>query len=187
MAKDWIEKNIPRGSHILLQGKGSTHGVIPLNESKVSLYRRFLRYKAKINTIQDYHGNALKTLEIKMKNIREPSYNIEYFYCPDRFLRNYPGQHSIEIIRLGVLTISEYKKIGFDYVVVSREKTGDNYSLEEDRVKYPAFYNFFRSLENECRLVKTFQYEDSLIEFRKNSIHPEVKIYRLHGGKIGNN
>ena len=77
------------------------------------------------------------------------------------------------------LAINEYKKIGIDCVIVVRGKPSDNYSSEKDMVRYPAFYDFFRSLEGECRLVKVFQYQNSLVKNMNPFLNPEIKIYSL--------
>lgn len=180
MAKEWIEENIPSGSHILLEGRGSMRGVIPLNEHKASLYEKYLRYKSIIDTNPNYHGNAMLQVKAKMKNVREPSYYIHYLQKPSPFRKHFREDYSIGIANSEVLRFDEYKRIGIDYVIVSRRKPSDNYHSEEDRVRYPASYDFFRSLENECRIVKVFQYPNSLVKLRKPNINPEIKIYSLH-------
>ncbi len=182
MAKEWIEENIPSGSHILLTGSGSNRGVVPLNENKASLYGKYLRYQSVIDTNPNYRGNAMLQVKTKMKIIQEPSYYIDYFYRPEllAFENKFREDYSIGIVNPEVLPIDRCKRIGIDYVIVSRGKPSDNYHSEEDRVNYPASYDFFRSLENECRLVKVFQYPNSLVKLRKPSINPEIKIYSLH-------
>ena len=156
MAKEWIEENIHSGSHILLEGKGSMRGIIRLNENKVSLHRKYLKYSTIIEASPGYHGNALKALEIKMKNIQALSYHLYYFYRPEKakYLKKFREDYSIGIAKQGVLTIDEYKRMGIDYVIVSRGKPSDNYSSEKDREIYPTFYDFFRSLEREMQTCK---------------------------------
>jgi hypothetical protein len=180
MAKDWIEKNIPSGSHILIAKIQRLGEYIYLNENKESLNQKYLRYKPIIDTIPSYHGNALTELKIKMKKIRDPSYYINYFFLPREWENPLRDDFRKEIMKVSVLSIDEYKKIGIDYIVVARWKPSHNYSTEQDMKKYPDFYYFFQSLEGECKLINTFKYHNSLVTSRNPLINPEIKIYSLH-------
>lgn len=185
MAKEWVEENIPPGSHILLQSRGSMRGVIQLNENKVSLYQKYLIYEKIIDKIPHYHGNIMRLLAMRMKTIQDPSYHIEYFYTPNPWQERVRTDFAEEIVEVGISSIDEYKKMGIEYVIIFRNKPSfiyHNYDNTGGDEVYHAMYNFYRSLESECRLVKLFQKQNSLIAHREPDINPEIRIYSLANG-----
>ena len=129
----------------------------------------------------DYYAFLITVLFVNVPDQYQIfKYYIDYFYRPGNFAKRFRRDYTIGIAKQEVLTLDEYKRRGIDYVIVSRGKPSDNYPTEKDRVKYPAFYDFFRSLESKCRLVKVFQYPNSLVIPKSSFINPEIKIYSLH-------
>ncbi len=177
MAKDWIEENIPAGSHILIESYKLSN-LISLNESKESLYGKYLQYKSIIGKIPDYKGHALLRKKIEMENVQEPAYDVSHF-CPRSFGILHDEFTSI-IANQNVSSIDEYRRRGIDYVVVARYKPSDDFSSELMKKKQPGFHNVFKTLDRECKLVKTFSYKNSLTESRRPLINPEIKIYSLN-------
>ena len=177
MAKEWIEENIPAGSHILIESFKLSDFIL-LSENKESLYRKYLRYKSIIEKIPNYKGHALLRKKIEMENVKEPSYRIDYFYLPASRIEMVHDEFSSYIMPRGVSSVDEYKRKGVNYIVTARYKSSGDFSYEEMRNTFPDFYKFFKTLERECRLVKVFRYENSL-ESRKPFINPEIKIYSL--------
>jgi hypothetical protein len=192
-ARDWIEKNIPPGSHLLvegvltrgfielneIEGRGA-RGFLPLHENGASLHRNFLLYEKIIDNIPDYRGIASQQLKIRMENVEEPSYRIDYFYTPRKFKKRFLHYYLNDLLRRRVLAIDEYREMGIDYVVVTGRKSSYDYSSERVGEEYLDFYSFFRSLEKDCRLIKTFRYENSKAEREETmEVNPEIRIYRL--------
>ena len=177
MAKNWIEENIPSGSHILIESYKLSN-LISLNESKESLYGKYLRYKSIIEKIPNYKGYALLRKKIEMENVQEPAYDVSYFY--PRSFGILHDEFTSKIANQKVLSIDEYRRRGIDYVVVARYKPSDDFSSEFMKKRQPEFHYVFETLDQECRLLKTIRYKNSLAALRKPLINPEIKIYTLN-------
>lgn len=178
LAQEWIEKNIPPGSHLFISNF-HLGGYIRLNESIDSLNSKYLKYKSVIDNLPNYKGSALRRKKIEMANVREPSYFINYYNRPAGRQITLSDDFTQFIAKASEITLDDYSKKGYDYIITARYNPSDNYSSQYLRKHNIAYYEFFKSLDRDWKLEKSFTYENSLDKSRRPKINPEINIYSL--------
>lgn len=184
LAKEWVEAHIPAGSKILLDS--ATTGP-PLNATEGSLLRYFQRAEqdkaipTRPEVAQEAFGNYQQyQLEAARRRAREGvAYDLDYMQlawwraeesAPD--LEEFPV---FGVYRERIYTLEQLREAGFDYVIASSFQYR-KYLTPEGEERWPSYYSFYRSLDEELTLVQ---------EFIADPIHqpgPDIKIYAMRGG-----
>ncbi len=159
MAKDWIERNIPPGSKVLMDSGKYYLGAFgpPLRLSRWTV-EQFITRSESLN------GRALASRE----GTRRTGYSGEtaYFREQLRTLDHQPGYDVIQILhdsgaaKPEVLDLGEYIPMGVQYAITSSYATG-NYSLNGETAKlHPQmaakYRNFYQALDEREFLLKEF-------------------------------
>ena len=179
IAKGWIERYVPAGSKILLD---STWTAPQLRANKESLIR-YLDAKTEDKPVSPgqagvetgfakYRQYSLMALD----RYEGRTYSIDYIYhewwkpeeaAPD--LSAYPTSGTF---KRQIFSMDELRNRGFDYVVAS-STTYDRYVTDEGRKKWPTYFRFYQSLEEESYLVQEFQ----PVPFESDG--PTIRIYKI--------
>jgi hypothetical protein len=163
IAKEWIEKNIPSGSKILIDaGRTIITSGPKLNQSRKNLNNTLNKIK-KLEEGEILHGNIQTQIV--------DSYSAIYF---ELLLENMPEiTYDITTTELGrkVESIEYYRNNGFDYVI---HDEGLKFRIRDPnwRKTYPKSVVFYESLDKEFQLIKIFRHIAT-------SSGPTIKIYKV--------
>ena len=175
LAKDWIEKNIPQHSKVLMDAGKYYLGIYgpPLPLSRWTL-EQFIARGESLN------GKALASRD----GTRRTGYSGEaaYFRYQLQTLDSQPGYDVIQILhdsgssKPGVLDLEEYIPMGVEYVITS-SYARDNYSLNGEPARlHPdmaaQYRNFYQALEERGTLIKEFRPSAEIAG-------PNLRIYKL--------
>ncbi|MGQ9492136.1 MAG: ArnT family glycosyltransferase [Anaerolineae bacterium] len=180
LAREWIESNIPPGAKIL---SDPLWAVPQLRQNHESLVRylderanaKGIEYRS--DSTQMAYGQYARYQLAALDRYTGPTYDIVYIQhewwksdeqAPD--IGVYPVWGLFEG---RVLSLEELWAQGFQYAVVSSLKYRQ-YLSEEGRKKWPSYYRFYSSLEEECQLVKVFEPGVGITG-------PVIKLYDLRG------
>jgi hypothetical protein len=141
LAKEWIEKNIPFGSKILMDTGKAFNTIGPkINGNKESIMRRLNQQKEAIQkkdrkkTAGKIDNNALIYYNLLMKTIPENSYDIT------------STNNGLEVKDIGF-----YISNKFQYIIIVKN-IKDRTKNEYFRKKYPSVAEFYKSLDDLQRL-----------------------------------
>ena len=181
LAKGWIERNIPAGAKILLDSSSTGP---PLQQTLPSLERYFANaegYKdigsrpeqtqAAFSSYRAYQMEAAKRLAQ-----REIAYDLDYmqlaWWRAEEDETDWSEYPVFGAYRERLFSLEQLREAGFEYVVASSFKYRQ-YLTPEGQEKWPSYYAFYRSLEEQAALVEFLQ---------ADPIHqpgPDIKIYDL--------
>jgi hypothetical protein len=134
LAKDWIEKNIPSGSKILIDGM--RYRLIqspPLNPDESTVERRITRAEGPRRVSRGVSQDTLALYAEAMSKVSGPKYDL----------------HST-VYGLDVKDLSYYPQECFDYIITSSQVSND--FVAPSRVqKYPTSARFYRQLPTDPR------------------------------------
>lgn len=144
VAKEWIEKNIPIGSKVLMDsGKSINSFAPPIAENEVSLVRVIDESNKRIANGKIVHGmvdkNAMIYYELLLKTVPPVSYDV-----------------TSTMFGLQVESIDYYLANGYHYFIISREMR-ENRLVDAVVRQYPEVAKFYTSLDTDPRisLIKT--------------------------------
>ena len=175
LTKNWVEKNIPPGSKVLMDSGKYYLGAFgpPLRLSRWTLEQFIVRGDA-------LAGKALASRD----GTRRTGYSGEatYFREQLRMLDDRPGYDVIQILHdpgsqlPGVLALDDYLALGVEYVITSSSATG-NYSLNGETARlHPQmaakYRNFYEALDERGTLLKQFTPSTDIAG-------PTLRIYKL--------
>jgi hypothetical protein len=146
LSKEWIEKNIPPGSKILMDaGRTLITSGPRLNQSREKIEEMVRKVK------QLKPGETYDSLHVRIVD----SYSAIYF---ELVLKNMPEiTYDLTSTELGrkVEMPDYYKKNGYDYFIHNK---GLSFRIEDPlwRQKYPKSAEFYDSFDREFKLLKTF-------------------------------
>jgi hypothetical protein len=181
LAKAWIESNIPAGAKMLLDSSSTGP---PLQQTLPSLERYFANaesYKgisnrpeqtqAAFSSYRAYQMEAARRLAQ-----REIAYDLDYmqlaWWRAEEDETDWSEYPVFGAYRERLFSLQQLHEAGFEYVVVSSFKYLQ-YLTPEGQEKWPSYYAFYRSLDEQVTLLKFF---------RSDQIHqpgPDIKIYDL--------
>ena len=144
IAKDWIEKNIPAGSKILMDsGKSINSFAPPIAENKKSLERILLHARENVSKGKIVHAmvdkNALIYYELLLKTAPEKSYDI-----------------TSTMFGLDVKPIDYYISNQYQYLIISKSMKNSR-TNEFFAKRNPEIAGFYKSLnaDKRIKLIKT--------------------------------
>jgi len=177
LAKEWIERNIPAGTKVLLDESGP----------KVQWSRENLQELYRVSQKEAGVGPFTTHLEIyyqyRLRAVQGKTYDITEISHPWWLAK----EKTAGVARLesekdrdtgnplkarGIMPLDYYQKNGFEYVI-THGNAYSGYWNETKRVRFPSISNFYRELFENATLVK---------EFKPHAWHrpgPEVKIFRI--------
>ena len=162
IAKEWIEKNIPAGSKILID---AGHTLIT-SGPRISQSREKLELQ--LNQIRNLkEGETFDSPQVKIVD----SYSAIYF---ELLLRNMPNvTYDLTTTELGreIQPLQYYLDNGFEYFIHNGE-ISDNFSTHLWKTKYPQSAAFYESLDTSLELIQSFE----PLETRSGQ---PVRIYRF--------
>lgn len=181
-AKNWIEKNIPAGSKLLVDENGPP--LMPNLEVLQYDLKDAEKLEGKGGQFTTHYARYLGYQIIAAKQ-HSPTYDIDEIRFPwwrDRELE--PGVHMLNedewdkdlgnpLKPVGVEDYDYYVENGFDYAVVHEEKYRRFINDTNTGENFPSFTRFYRELFQRGELIKEFDSED---EGRPG---PTVKIFRF--------
>lgn len=180
LAKAWIETHIPAETRILLDENGvqllRSEDILRDEIQKArsadpegqftAHYDRYLEYQM----IAAKKGTAYRVQEIRFPWWRDREVAAGVHELRSEFDRDMGNP----LKPVGVDTIEEYARSGFEYAVVHGEKYEPFLRDTERARRFPSFATFYRRLFEEGTLVRSFPPTDGV---RRPG--PEVKIFRL--------
>jgi len=177
LAKEWIERNIPAGTKVLLDERGPK--VQWSRENLQELYRVAKKeagvgpFTTHLEIYYQYRLGAVQGITYDITEISHPWW--------------LPEERSSGVTRLelekdrdtgnplkarGVMPLDYYQQNGFEYVI-THSSAYAGYWNETKRVRFPSISRFYRELFENATLVK---------EFKPHVWHrpgPEVQIFRI--------
>jgi len=158
VAKEWIERNVPPDSKILMDGMQYRFVQSPpLTPNRAAVDRR-LRRAGEAERIS--RGISKRTLEIyaeAMSRLKGPAYDL----------------HST-VFGLAVKDLDYYFENAFDYIVTS-SLIADRYEREMDRKRFPESARFYDRLKTDPRVRPV--YSVGPVPWRRRG--PTIRIYKL--------
>lgn len=184
LGKEWIEKNIPAGSKILVDTSGPK-----LNMSRENL-QHFYKLSMSEAEVGAFTTHLEKFYRYSLEAVQEPSYDLTEIYHP-WWLASEIGSGTLRLDTekdldmgnplkaRGVMPYDFYRVQGFEYVVTDR-KTYESYLQEPRKTRFPSMYGFYRDLIERGVLVKEFTPD----EWSRRG--PIVQIFRLQTLTVSN-
>jgi len=183
LALCWIEKNVPKGSKILMdRGRYLSSFNVPLKRSKANLKNLLLQSRIRSGESDGYKFKKELTLEFPdlgkyyeymMKALREN--DVTYDVVP--IFHGIIAEKGAPFVRDNLKSLTDYKREGIEYVVVSsicyltyKKHVESEEAVPEFVKKYNKFY---QDLDKDCKLMKVF-YADG-----KKAKGPTIKIYHI--------
>jgi len=167
LAKEWIEKNIPVGSKILLSPAGP-----PLVQSPTRI-RLEAEQKPKEQLRYGYHKKRTFFYQVKEKAAAQRiNYELTYLSQPIGYLE---GEYGYEkIMSETQRAIKDYKE-QYDFAIISDALLYKllEYPKESVPKKYWSLRNFYENIFNNYQPIKTFLAQDNV------SKGPTIRIYKL--------
>ncbi len=160
LAKDWIETNVPTGSHILMDGMRYRYSQSPpINPDRETV-------SAKVTQAHDEGGNfgrgvsdlALSIYKEALSSVGGPTYRIV------------STVHGLE-----VKDVDFYENACFDYVVTSSMVAGRYGQGTLGRELFPESARFYESLDSDPRVHLVHQ--EAAIPWKESG--PTIRIYQL--------
>lgn len=141
IAREWIERNIPPGSRMLMDSGKSVNSAAPtIAENRGSLERTLARARGNVAAGRIVHdmvdSNALVYYELLLKTVPETAYDI-----------------TSTMYGMEVASVDDYLREGYQYFVISdamRASRTGGYA----RIHYPALAAFYGSLDTDRRLTR---------------------------------
>ena len=160
LAEDWIFRTLRPGTRIAVESMG------------------YFGPDLKLTPVIDYwiYNLNKKDLEILLEERlaqRQPSYALKYFI-------EHPPQkkfYTDTISMRDIVDISSLLEARYEYIVIT-DVTGKIYANPQLKQRYPEYYNarhkFYRWLEEDGELIKTFKPDD-------NTPGSEIRVYKIRG------
>ncbi|HMS82123.1 MAG TPA: glycosyltransferase family 39 protein [Nitrospira sp.] len=175
IAKEWIEKNIPPGSKILID---AGHTLIT-SGPRISQSRENLELQ--LNQIRNLkEGETFDSPQVKIVD----SYSAIYF---ELLLRNMPQvTYDLTTTELGrqIQPLQYYLENGFEYFVHNGD-VRDNFNSDAWKTKYPQSAAFYESLDSSLELIKSFEPSETrpgqpvrIYRFKRR--YPPPIVFRPH-------
>lgn len=147
-AKEWIEKNIPFHSKIIMDSGRSINSFAPkIAEDRNSLNRTIFKTKENMSASVFKHGliteRSLVFYELLLETVPESSYDITS-----------TGQGFF------LESLDYYKNNGFEYAIISKEVSSRFLSKQGRNVR-PQTTRFYEDVFRELCLIKTMSHESS--------------------------
>lgn len=177
MAYEWIEKNIPAGTKVLVD-----HYCVPL---KMSPQRAsdFLRKAEAEQEKGPFTAHAAEFYRFYSKTIEEPTYEVQEISHPWwKEAEEQPGTFLLSseldqdfgnpLKEWGVRTLEEYQALGYQYLITMDYLV--NLYLNSPRgEKFPTFVRFYQRVQKEAHLVCQFE------PYTPQGPGPKILIYKL--------
>ena len=177
MAYEWIEKNVPAGTKILVD-----HNCVLLKMSP----QRASDFLQKAEAEQEkgpFTAHAAEYYRFYCKTIEEPTYEVQEISHPWwKKAEEDPGTFLLasEIDRdfgnplkeWGVLSLEEYRTLGYQYLV-TMDYLFKMYQESPRGDSFPSFVNFYQQVLTETRLVSQFE------PYSPQGPGPKILIYEL--------
>ncbi len=166
-AKEWIEENVPAGTAIAVDGGNFDLAKFspPLEDSPESVARKLAQIEKELPPgWSTSRAKVEQYFAIKMKYAKDDGYSL------------YHVVHTLDEEADKNVSVEEFKKLKIEYVVASSYA----YALYDDPVyrkrnpdKAEYLINYYSSLDEQCRIVKTF------IPLSDEGPGPIVKVYEV--------
>ncbi len=184
LGKEWIEKNIPAGTKMLVDTSGPK-----LNMSRENL-EHFYKLSMNEAEIGAFTTHLEKFYRYSLEAVHEPTYDLTEIYHP-WWLVSEIGSGTMRLDSekdldmgnplkpRGVMPFDYYRAQGFEYVVTDK-KTYESYLQEPKKTRFPSMYRFYRDLIQRGVLVKEFAPDDW------SRRGPIVQIFRIRTLTVSN-
>jgi len=179
IAKDWVEKNIPVGTRIIVD----EHSV-PLRKSRKNLKELYAR-ALKADRSGAFTAQLAKYYKYQMDSVSGPTYDLEVIKRPWWKKENQRGNGSIYFLdsredkdfgnpveKWGVMPFDYYLQQNYEYVVTTSDQFGV-YIKHPDRMESSPFGRFYKALFECAELVWKIE------PHPRKRPGPEVRVYRL--------
>lgn len=183
LAKAWVEAHIPAGTKILLDSSTTGPPLLQTLESFTRYFDQAAVDKAMderdpvaqqaFGSYRQYQLEAARRLAG-----RSAAYDLEYmtlaWWRAEEGAADMAEIPVFGVYRERIFTLDQLRQAGFQYVIVSSFQYV-KYVSEEGRTLWPSYYAFYRSLDEQARLVQSFA---------ADPIHqpgPDIKVYALQG------
>ena len=162
IAREWIERNIPPGSRILMDSGKSVNSAAPtIAENRASLERTLTRARGNVAEGRIVHDmvdrNALVYYELLLQTVPPIAYDI-----------------TSTMFGIEVATVDDYLREGYEYFVIS-DTTRESRTGAYAREHYPRVAAFYGSLRTDPRVELVARIAPT--PRNRGDIH---LIYRLH-------
>jgi hypothetical protein len=139
LAREWIERNIPPGSRILMDSGKSVNSAAPtIAENRASLERTLARARGNVAEGRIVHDmvdrNALIYYELLLQTVPPIAYDI-----------------TSTMFGIEVATVDDYLREGYEYFVIS-DTTRESRTGAYAREHYPRIAAFYASLATDPRV-----------------------------------
>ena len=181
-AYEWIQQNIPSGSHILLDENGPqllmTEEELLRSLKKTKKSNPKGQFTAHYETFLKYQLQAAQRASSRLYNvtpIRQPWWRLREIEAGVDELTSYDIDMANPLKPPQIFPYQYYVDHGYDYAVVHSEKYGEFFEAASDKARrYPSFARFYRELFRRGELIKEFSLESFGYE------GPTVKIFKIH-------
>jgi len=177
LAKEWVERNIPAGTKVLLEESGPK---LQMSRENLQNFYQIAKNEAGVGPftthLEIYYHYLIRVVEGKTYDITEIYHpwwvNREFSSEVTLLLSKRDRDHGNPLKARGVMPLEYYQQNGFEYVITDSSAYA-GYFDEKKGVRFTSIKHFYRELFEKGRLVK---------EFNPHSWHrpgPTVKIFRI--------